>query len=171
MSNQVQCPNCGGFKVDENSIESDPKSGRKIKTSSCGSWIAGIIVAIIALACISMASMSILDRLPNNNQTILNLIGYGGTAFCIGFGILIVVLSERNRKSALARAKTIYNYYCQICGYRWSWRAGDFLPQVTVRSDLIAKGSDKFRAGTCRVCGQPVSENVRNCSYCGTARW
>jgi len=168
---QVQCPNCGGFKIDEGRIESDPTTGKKVSISGCGSWVAGIVVAVIAMACIAQAFASPSYGSPRYDQATANLLGYGSLAFAIGLGVLVVVLMERGRITALARANTIYNYYCQICGYRWSWRAGDPLPQVTVRPDLIAKGSEKFKAGSCRVCGQPVPENVRNCSYCGAARW
>ena len=38
-----------------------------------------------------------------------------------------------------------YDFQCVICGYKWNWKEGDPLPQVTVRPDLIHMGEKKLQ--------------------------
>ena len=90
-------------------------------------------------------------------------------AFVLVIGFTVDMLQKNPMHTKVI--DTLYQFTCNICGYRWEWHESQSLPKVTVRADLIAKGSEKFKAGNCRVCGQPVPENVRSCYYCGTARW
>jgi len=43
MSNQLQCPNCGGYKLESNLTEIDPKTGNKVG-SSCFPLFFGVVI-------------------------------------------------------------------------------------------------------------------------------
>ncbi len=39
---------------------------------------------------------------------------------------------------------TTNHFTCRLCGYEWDWNYGEPWPEVSVRSDLIAKGAQKL---------------------------
>jgi hypothetical protein len=38
-----------------------------------------------------------------------------------------------------------YYYYCRLCGYEWSWKSDEPLPEVQRRPDLIVIGEQRLR--------------------------
>ena len=99
MTNQFQCPNCGGFKV-QTEIKKVDKFGKeysKTGTSSAIFWLTGTIV--------------ILGGIQENSLQILLLIA-GILFFLLGTLMYFLRVPEG----------TINKYYhvCSLCGYEWN---------------------------------------------------
>lgn len=140
---QVQCPNCGGFKVSGEKIHIDPKTKRKISTSGCGSWV----IASLLWLCLMIAGGAIFGNTSTSDDNRLAGVLYLG---CVGLSFVIpivgLVLMERNRSDTLAKAITTYKYSCLLCGYAWEWHEGEPWPEAHIRPDLIAKGEERLQA-------------------------
>lgn len=136
ISNQVQCPNCGGYKIDGSVRRIDPETGRAVRGKSGAGcfWFAGITGLGVIL--------SVMSRDTNG---VLAIAG-----FVLGFIAAWVsdAISKQKVKQAIARAYNLYNYSCNLCGYRWEWRDGQPWPKVKVNPDLIAKGAQKLEEET-----------------------
>ena len=115
MSNQIQCSNCGGFKVD--SLDSRGKSAEGVL---CLVFLAA--AAIGALFLINVGGVAILLAVP------------------VGLVALLYLLPMT--LDAFGKAGNAIKHSCQLCGYSWSVRPGDPAPPVQVRPDLIKKGAE-----------------------------
>jgi len=138
MSGQLQCPNCGGFKITDKVIHLDAATQKPItKIGGCGCLfmsfaLLGGVVQILA----PWASTS------KQNEPI-------ALAILIGVAILLFTLylaakRGNNRDRSMAQKKHELN--CDLCGYRWQWTEGAPYPNVTVNPDLIAKGEAQLQA-------------------------
>lgn len=121
MTDQVQCPHCGGYKVGtERRNRIDPKTGKnygqpptdKMKEDVSNSGCLFIMVIFFPLL-------------------ILYLIVYIIAAIADNALVPKDVLNE-------------YSYICSLCGYKWTWRENDPLPPVEVRPDLIVQGEQSL---------------------------
>lgn len=104
---QVQCPNCGGYKVE---TESDFLEG-EYERIGC--------LFRLALLCSFLLML--------------------GIPFFYAVAREAVFLGKRRKLVG-----QIHKYTCYLCGYEWTWKTGDPLPQVNVRPDLIAKGEQRL---------------------------
>jgi hypothetical protein len=127
MANQVQCPNCGGFKIDQNIYQIDPSTGKRI-ASGCGTWFLEFVVSIVLGL--------IFSALTQNESMIIVVVPL--------VFIPLYIWSEIKRSRAKARSYNIYNYECKLCGYKWAWREGTPLPIINIRPDLIAQGEQRL---------------------------
>jgi hypothetical protein len=158
MSDYVQCPNCGGYKVSLlDTIKETYKQPEKYRAYGCYSWVAGVIgFMLVIFAFLFVASLI--------DGAISLIIGESGS-LCVPLAIIpsiivaipaAIFMGKRDRKSALAReakgevvqitkeAIIGYRYSCYICGNRWQWNVGTPLPRVTLRPDLIQKGEQRL---------------------------
>lgn len=135
---QVQCPNCGGYKVNTETAILDSKGRMRF---SCGGvvfltffGIGGILTGIVFLG---------MGLSPEKNQPPVCLpIGFLELLFGIFFTVLLIYYIY----SYFAASKVEeYHHTCLLCGYEWRRREGEPLPPVTVRPDLIAKGDQRLR--------------------------
>ncbi len=128
MSNQAQCPNCSGYKLDTNLTKIDPETGKKIG-SGCGT---GLLVSLGGMIIFGLVAL-ILDFLGAKNEKWLVV------PFLSYIGFMGWFANKENQRKK--RAYNLYNFYCQICGNRWEWREGTPYPKVKVDPELIAKGN------------------------------
>jgi hypothetical protein len=167
MPNQTQCPNCGGYKI---TYQKTPIQQRVLLSDSVRR-MGRIIMFIIAVPLLGASVLVMILGFVFGVD--LDMCSVGSPVFAVG-AVIVLLIAVFNPDWAMTYPKVIGNIYhfsCDICGYRWEWHEGQPVPPVNLHPGLIAKGSEKFKAGNCKVCGQPVPENVRNCYYCGTARW
>lgn len=128
MSNQVQCPNCGGYKLDTELTEMDSETGKKYKPN------AGINLLLIIGGFIVFGLVTKVIGAISNNE---------GVSLVAGFVSWLVFLSWGANKETERKKKrkyNLYNFYCNLCGYRWTWREGSPYPKINVRPELIAQG-------------------------------
>jgi hypothetical protein len=126
MSNQMPCPNCGGYKSNSELTQIDPKTGQKI-SSGCGSMFWGVVVLFVIAAYFG----STLDE-----ATFMR-----GVSVVFPFMMVASIWFGIKGNQAKKRAYNLYNFHCQICGNRWEWREGTPYPKVKVDPELIAKGN------------------------------
>jgi transcription elongation factor Elf1 len=121
MTDQVQCPNCGGYKVNTTTDKVDRKSGNAVP--GCGVLFVLFFFAVIGW-----------------------LLGVGlndaAYALCglLITGTFIWGLSTYLKADKIKR----YHHTCWLCGYKWIRREDEPLPPVNIRPDLIAKGEQKL---------------------------
>lgn len=119
---QVQCPNCGGFKVDEKRRVRYPKSGKLDTDYGQGCYVAFMLVAGFVLGSLAL--------------------WWQDTLF---FGIVVVaVIVYLIGAARMSNYPRVYSCSCQLCGYRWTWERGQPEPEPHVRPDLIQQGMQKL---------------------------
>lgn len=129
MSDQIQCPNCGGYKATSQKVSvkqiTPISSEQRLKTS-------GIYLVVTAVL---LVGMLILLAMKSGYAT-------GCGAFALLYLIaMFVSLLKTNTTKVIGSA---YDFSCLICGYRWEWREDQKWPEVHVRPDLIAKGEQRL---------------------------
>ena len=137
MTGQVQCPNCGGYKVSTETKTIGRKSGNELP--GCG----GFFLLFLLSAGGWLGLVMFINAMNNpflNNAFVMGFFGIaalGGPIFTVLFiwALLIYLKVEKIEK---------YYYTCLLCGYKWSRREDEPLPPVTVRPDLIIKGEQKL---------------------------
>ena len=112
----VQCPNCGGYKVDEETIRRNPKGGAR---DSVGTFLLVIAVASLFL------------------QGIV-----GEWIVWMSWGVFLLWFTLKY-VSTLSWPRVSYRT-CKLCGYSWTHEPGQPGPEVHVRPDLIQKGMQKL---------------------------
>jgi hypothetical protein len=58
---------------------------------------------------------------------------------------VLTVVAREARKLPQRKLMAVHHFECALCGYSWSWAEGEPLPPVTVRPDLISKGSQRLQ--------------------------
>lgn len=172
---QVQCPNCGGFRVSV-SNETQERRPTKAKTTYA-QWRKKIVtIALIAQVIWVCAFL-------NQHASCSNSSSGCGTAsspiiwlVVLGLPTIIGALWIIVKGPAVAKQASVGEFYtnttelisktfaytCQLCGYKWSWTTGTPLPTVTVRSDLMEKGEQRLRAEEEAMRGNVIAqENLR----------
>jgi len=75
-------------------------------------------------------------------------VGCGSAFLLFSAFVLYLQWKDDNKQGGgyIIRVPTIvkYDYYCHLCGYSWSWQSDDPLPEVHIRLDLIANGTQKL---------------------------
>lgn len=138
---QVQCPNCGGYKVDTEvktheqgtNVELDRRLG-----------VVPLILGALGIPCsllflIAMFTPDISGSIDVAWDSVL-----GGVGGLILAGFLVFVGVAVLRKIARSEKVQRHHNICQLCGYAWVWTPGDPLPVVTERPDLIAAGLQRL---------------------------
>jgi len=132
MSEQYQCPNCGGYKTSF-SIEPIMRTEEVPYADSIPARIRrGLILGIMGGISIGLMASLVGGELNYGLQ-------FGFIVFLVAN--LIAFLGKEIRSEKLGE---YYKLYCQICGYKWEWIKGQPWPAVTVQTDLIAKGSQRL---------------------------
>jgi len=167
MSDYVQCPNCGGYKVSLlETVKETYKQQEKYRAYESNSWAVGIIGSVLVIfvfwpiaSLVAFLMYFVISLILQKNGIIIDDVTVGIIILIpfIVMAILIAIfIGKRDRKRALAReakgevvqiskeAITGYRYYCNICGNRWQWDVGTSLPRVTLRPDLIQKGEQRL---------------------------
>jgi hypothetical protein len=123
MTNQEQCPNCGGYKIDRSIKRIDPKTGKQYESRFRD--IMWIPISALLILCFY-------TFIPN-------------PIYSCGFAALVIAASIIvSKRSIEAHTYPLYSYYCNLCGYRWEWHEGQPWPKVKVNPDLMARGAQKL---------------------------
>ena len=137
MTDQLQCPNCGGFKTSDKVTYFDTATRKPIsKVSGCGC----LFMAFLALGGL-IQILAPWAAGSKQNEAIAN-------AILIGTAILLLALylfAKYSSSRAVSVAQKKNELDCSLCGYQWRWMEGDPYPNVTVNPNLIAKGEAQLR--------------------------
>lgn len=141
MSNQVQCPNCGGYRV-ETVNKADNKVTNREHTDF---WFYILIGGGISLAAAIIFVWGIYDSFHRwrSHPVIAAEVVIPIVLTLIG----LLAMNAGWRHSKADQKNLILHYYhtCWLCGYRWNRRADEPLPEVRIRPDLIAKGEQRLQ--------------------------
>jgi hypothetical protein len=146
MTNQTQCPNCGSFKV-RSSTAHLTKDGKEVLPWDDYPWIvAGVIVIFGSVSCClgvgALIPLIGTNRLPISQYQLVG--GMGFSIVFLGAGLILGLLAFWIvRRSAGRRFISVHRHECDLCGFHWQQVAGDPLPVVNLRPDLMAKGQQE----------------------------
>lgn len=142
---QVQCPNCGGFKVDTSKYEDVYGATVRVPVPANKKKRETIIWVIVGLGIVILYFLfGVFGILISGNllaPLLVFLTPQGiGTILWAAFWYW-VLLADKKTRPIIA---TVYHYTCWLCGYKWDWKSGESLPPVNLRTDLIAKGEQRL---------------------------
>jgi len=141
MANQVQCPNCGGYKVSFS--QKDIFEKRAYSVYDPKNWKGWHLVLIfLAIVLVLMAvggeSLRLFIVVFCSVPLILSLIIFIPK-------LLWAIIFQKGQMRIKEKSGVLYNFSCQLCGYKWEWSTGQPEPEIHVRPDLIAKGEQRLR--------------------------
>lgn len=165
---QVQCPNCGGYRVVTEKTDSITEAYELVHPYSPAAYaLAMFVYFICTLAFLAAAAIGIIDVIYSYMTNLRNATVIGDSesgvswiilVIAIGCGVIGIILVreaidvsrkfQRTRQEGVYRTRRfvkigeIYHYYCQLCGKRW--RSDEPQPETTVKPDLIAAGSQRL---------------------------
>jgi hypothetical protein len=120
MPNQVQCPNCGSYKVVTKLTRVNPISHQALPKINGSYWF-GIFVA----------------------SCLFTILGFVSFAFRILGGLILIGGVFFAFWSLSKKAIIRYDNSCILCGYKWNRLQNEPEPPVTIRPDLIQKGAEE----------------------------
>ncbi|MEK6751377.1 MAG: hypothetical protein AABZ00_03845 [Chloroflexota bacterium] len=169
MSNQEQCPNCGGYRVETVSKEENIKTREQFDDVRFGSeetWNgAGIVVGGAIIAMVGIGIMNSMDFYRDGIIIeLLKLLGGGVLTLWGGWVVLKTFQKRFQHISSFNNNETIKHYYhtCWLCGYKWNRRANESLPKVTLRPDLIAAGGQRLEEARQAEIAHHVAQDILN---------
>lgn len=130
MSNQVQCPNCGGYKITSAEVPITGKMPVPI-------W-SRVVGAIVGLALVG-AGFIISSGIGSYSGK-----GDSDLAWVCWLPGALILLPSLLVSTQPKKVGKYYTFSCLLCGYQWEWREGQQWPKVKVNPDLIAKGAQKL---------------------------
>jgi hypothetical protein len=113
---QVQCPNCGGFK-----IESTKGILEKLNVNVYEKVSTGAMIFYWFWFVVTVGGFYGLILLSKDVRTVLFKGKYTITKKTIG-----------------------YTYTCGLCNYKWDWMIGTSKPLVTIKPDLLVLAAKKL---------------------------
>ena len=150
---QVQCSNCGGFRINGERISRKPGSDKLFHEAyqyipliiwSLLGWIIPLVIFSSIFSWMEWGSGSSFTTDLHNfyydyEQMLHTFAWIIGLGFYSGIGYWFYHHWVRNL--------TLYgyDYTCIICGYKWRWKDGDPMPLITVRPDLIHMSEKKLQ--------------------------
>jgi len=145
MANQVQCPNCGGYKTETRTTLVDRRSSKPLLIQpQAAMWMIVFSVALCFSGFITLIVWK--DQSPwlcLGSAFLASIILFVLPVAKYGLTSIILFVLSVNRTWSEAGYE-VYHHRCYLCGYEWSRREDEPLPPVTVRPDLIAKGEQKL---------------------------
>lgn len=127
---QAQCPNCGGYKVYTQVSFVNPKTGAKVEKLGAGYWALVALFGCGFLFGLALAAEGRLDSMAG--QMLLS-----SFLFLLFLGWIYIKFVRTDKIER-------YDNHCLLCGYRWSRRADEPLPEVRVQPELIALGEQQL---------------------------
>ncbi len=124
MPDQVQCPNCGGYKVEKELTFIDQKTGKQ--DTGAG------FCAMLLLGMLGIAGVGVLAVIFQNTSLSTPI------QIVLLAAILIFLWLTTRGTNREASMDKVYKYECRICGYHWQGQHQS--KGVTVRPELIEKG-------------------------------
>jgi hypothetical protein len=139
MANQVQCPNCGGYKTETRTTLVDRRSNKPLLIQpQAAMWM---MLFSTILCCAGFQTLIVWNAGPKDQSPWLCL----GSMFLASIILFVLPVAKYGLNRTWSEAGyEVYHHRCYLCGYEWSRREDEPLPPVTVRPDLIAKGEQKL---------------------------
>lgn len=144
---QIQCPNCGGFKVQSELLFREVESNRVTKPpSGCVAYAISIIIIGLAVLCMPVIATyreyahTFWEPVPTvppgleayypkpigRTPGTIYYAGSVGIGLAIIIGVGIVVGTRRWIKKWHTRPRREhYQFECDLCGYQWAWEPSD----------------------------------------------
>lgn len=135
MSNQVQCPNCGGYKIDVEKVESIGTYTRNDIGTGCLVYLISLFIILpiyMFLIAVVIALFIMVITIP--------------LAIWLYRGMNSASLSIVNAMRGYVEQAKKYWLKCELCGYAWIWRTDEPYPSIQTRPELIAQGEQKLAA-------------------------
>lgn len=120
MSDQLQCPNCGGYKINDHAYAIDPETGKTWDNA----------------------------QIEENSSSMVQAFIFAWLLPFLIYAIYLVVQNKRGRQ-VLAEQPIIHDYTCLICNFQWKWREDQPYkpPEVTSthdQDDLLHMGAQRL---------------------------
>lgn len=161
MATQVQCPNCGGFRVSSTVTYEDPITRQQTVGGTRLGCFLSIVVMVLAFLAVpyAVAFIGFLVIVHKTNPTPADmqnlshhLNGPTWTTVAVAstivgtllLGLLALFLFHLRRRRKIAKSITVYHSVCDLCGKQWTWDEGKPAPVHQVQSDVIQKGAKKI---------------------------
>ena len=129
---QVQCPNCGGYKIITEKQVTIAYEKKKVQNTFGQTIVLLVMLGLLA-------------------WWFLSAVQHGSTLGMILAGVLFIFLAFRVIQiwtgQARVRVPSVikYDLYCQLCGYRWTWQNDQPYPAVNVNPALIQQGEQRLQ--------------------------
>jgi hypothetical protein len=142
----MQCPNDGGYRTHEWATDYlHPHSMQRAEPR--GFWWP--LAVILFLSIFFLVPFSVfLDLATGSADGVVDRKVGTWAAVAVGgvwAATVLTIVAREARKLPQHKLMAVHHFECAICGYRWSWADGEPLPPVTVRPDLISKGSQRLQ--------------------------
>ncbi len=132
---QVQCPNCGGYKVYSGPrYQNIPLSGSHQFLNN----LLGILCVYAVSATIAGITMSILLAVPPGPGPLATFLLFSGAGILVGAFVIGIIMQSQRASPVLIG----YDNLCNICGYKWYWQIGTPKPTVKIEKDLLKMGDE-----------------------------
>jgi rubredoxin len=145
MPVQVQCPNCGGYKVSTSNQYVNPFTRKKVSVSKASGRLLALFIAIALVFLDAYLTPFIGARLPIYDTTTAIII----TIFLvlvvpIIVCVLILKIFADKRRKELAQAVKMKNSSCALCGYSWEWLEGHPRTDIQVDPEKMQRGERRL---------------------------
>lgn len=124
---QVQCPNCGGYKVSEERVRVEMEYTAISSDKPRG----GGLLLYLVVGVVFIVVLGINFEIPRM------FIGFALIALVIAPFVVIAMRTDSQPNSSI--------YSCNICGFNWAVKDGEPEPEATVRPELILKGEQNLK--------------------------
>ncbi|OQY95386.1 MAG: hypothetical protein B6D41_06205 [Chloroflexi bacterium UTCFX4] len=129
---QIQCRNCGGFKVSEEKRTVIATEKRQVDASSSSKMkMLQIGIAVFLL--------TTFGAFLQGNALYACIAGLFAI-LCVGAAWLLFRNGMKQDVPTIVRQE----FYCNLCGYRWNWRNDEPYPHITVNPILIQQGEQRL---------------------------
>ena len=137
---QVQCPNCGGYKVNQVSVVG-------LNANTRGVLLKSILLTLLAPGFILLLAWGADWAVGDNGLDNLAvwLVGHPWVLAAATVVLFFTFLSGFDNQARAKATLKRYRFACELCGYHWDWTNNTPWPQVQVRPDLIAAGAQRLK--------------------------
>lgn len=154
---QVQCPNCGGFRVSVHSESFFHRvTGEDLRlrwternSNSCLNalvWLPVLMVSAcifgVVAGAVAMVGLAVSGNEELSPQLVFASVISGTVAGITSLATMFFM--TRPRPALVEQALRRLTYRCVICGYLCTWPERASAQKITVRTDLIAKGYERL---------------------------
>ena len=154
LNNQIQCPNCEGYKVIKK-IDTQYHLLRRHKSdyrfgSALSVITVGLLLAIVS-GLVVWARQRIYGEIGDIDTYLIVIFGMlviGVIIFSVGLLLFAIQFLRRiNKKTEYQQVleELKHLYLCNICGYEWRWVPGEPLPQIRSNPKLREMGEQYLR--------------------------
>lgn len=117
---QVQCPNCNGYRVRTITLMLDHSSGKVIRTDFLSEIVWGLLALFLGIS-LFFVIILLVAGIENEIEGI-NI----STVMCLSLIVIPLVTGVvvwgiwSNKRKALKQAQRLDTFDCRNCGYRWN---------------------------------------------------